>query len=46
AIDYILLGHNHGSEEFKGMCCFNLTDISQLIEKKVQQLRELASKFT
>ncbi|KFQ23340.1 hypothetical protein N332_05259, partial [Mesitornis unicolor] len=38
--------HNHECEEFKGMCCFNLTDNSQLIEKKVQQLKEMTSKFT
>ena len=23
AIDYLLLRHNHGCEQFKGLCCFN-----------------------
>ncbi|KFQ20050.1 hypothetical protein N332_10059, partial [Mesitornis unicolor] len=46
AVDCLLLRYNHGCEEFKGMSCFNLADNSQLIEKKLQQLRELASKFT
>ena len=27
AIDYLLLRHNHGCEEFKGLWSFNLTDI-------------------
>ncbi|KAM4722863.1 uncharacterized protein WCC33_009038 [Rhinophrynus dorsalis] len=29
AIDYLLLKHNHGCEEFEGMCCFNLSDHSK-----------------
>lgn len=44
AIDY-LLQHTHGCEEFKGMCCFNLTNNSQLIEGKIQQSKELASEI-
>ncbi|KFP60525.1 hypothetical protein N322_13355, partial [Cariama cristata] len=46
AVDYLLLRYNHGCEEFKGMYCFNLTDNSQLAERKIQQLKELASKVT
>ncbi|KFQ65027.1 hypothetical protein N335_06112, partial [Phaethon lepturus] len=45
AIDYLLLRHNHGCKEFKGMCCFNLTDNSELIKENVQDLKDLASKF-
>ena len=40
AIEYLLVGHNLGCEEFKGLCCFNLTDNSQLIEHKVKQIME------
>ncbi|KFV47206.1 hypothetical protein N328_11819, partial [Gavia stellata] len=40
AIDYLLLRHIHGREEFKGMCFFNLTDNSQVIEGKIQQLKQ------
>ncbi|KAF6104210.1 hypothetical protein HJG60_011217 [Phyllostomus discolor] len=43
AIDYLLLRHNHGCEEFKGLCCFNLTDTSQLIEHKVKQINDMVS---
>ena len=41
AIDYLLLRHNHGCEEFKGLCCFNLNDSSQLIEHKVKQVNDV-----
>ncbi|KFV02227.1 hypothetical protein N340_00071, partial [Tauraco erythrolophus] len=41
AIDYLLLRLNHGcKEEFKGMCCFQLTDNSQILEEKIKQLKE------
>lgn len=43
AVDYLLLRHNHGCEEFKGLCCFNLTDSSQLIEHKVKQVNDVVS---
>lgn len=26
AVDCLLLRHNHGCKEFKGLCCFNLSD--------------------
>lgn len=42
-IDYLLLRSNHGCEEFKGLCCFNLTDNSQLIEGKVKQIHNIVS---
>lgn len=45
AIDYLLLRHNHGCEEFKEICYFNLSDNSQFVEKKIQQLQDLASEF-
>ena len=43
AIDYLLLRHNHGCEEFKGLCYFNLTDSSQLIEHKIKQVNDVVS---
>ena len=43
AIDYLLLRHNHGCEEFKGLCCFKLTDSSQLIEHKVKQVNKVVT---
>ncbi|XP_059580914.1 syncytin-A-like [Alligator mississippiensis] len=41
AIDYLLLRHNLGCETLKGMCCFNLTDNSVLIEDKIGALQRL-----
>lgn len=44
ALDYLLLRHNHGCEEFKGLCCFNLSDNPQLLEQNIQQVKETISK--
>ncbi|KFQ39126.1 hypothetical protein N332_11445, partial [Mesitornis unicolor] len=35
AIDFLLLAHGHGCEDFDGLCCMNLTDHSEPIHKKV-----------
>ncbi|PKU29100.1 protein nynrin-like [Limosa lapponica baueri] len=43
AINYLLLRHNHGCEEFKRICCFNLTDNSKIIEGKIKQIHDLAT---
>ena len=43
AIDYLLLRHNYGCEEFKGLCCFNLTNSLQLTEHKVNQVNDVVS---
>lgn len=43
AIDYLLLRHNHGCEEYKGLCCFKLTDNSQSIEGKIKQIHNTIS---
>ncbi|NXW12075.1 ERB1 protein, partial [Fregetta grallaria] len=40
AIDFLLLAHGHGCEEFKGMCCMNLTDHSNSIHKQLAELRK------
>ncbi|KFW81108.1 hypothetical protein N305_04068, partial [Manacus vitellinus] len=40
AIDFLLLAHGHGCAEFEGMCCFNLSDHSASIHKKLQQLQD------
>lgn len=45
AIYYLLLRQNHGCEEFKGLCCFNLRDSSQLIESDIHHLKELTHKI-
>lgn len=44
--DYLLLRHNHGCEEFKGMCCFNLSDNSRLIEDYLKEMHVLSERIT
>ncbi|KFW10146.1 hypothetical protein N327_12873, partial [Fulmarus glacialis] len=39
AIDFLLLAHGHGCEDFEGMCCMNLSDHSQSIHKQLADLR-------
>lgn len=43
ARDYIRLRHNRGCDHFKGLCCFNLSDNSQLTEHDTQQVNETIS---
>ncbi|RMC14319.1 hypothetical protein DUI87_09413 [Hirundo rustica rustica] len=46
AIDYLLLAHGHGCEDFEGLCCMNLSDHSVSIHKQLQELRDLAGQIT
>ncbi|KFZ68129.1 hypothetical protein N338_08668, partial [Podiceps cristatus] len=46
AIDFLLLAQGHGCEEFEGMCCFNLSDHSESIHKKIQHLQDNLKKIT
>ncbi|TRZ06579.1 hypothetical protein HGM15179_020527 [Zosterops borbonicus] len=39
-IDYLLLAHGHGYQDFEGMCCFNLSSHSESIHANIQKLRE------
>ena len=43
-MSYLLLRHNHGYEELKGLCYYKLTDNSQLVEHKIKQINEEVSK--
>ncbi|KFO60100.1 hypothetical protein N302_10829, partial [Corvus brachyrhynchos] len=45
AIDYLLLVHGHGCEEFEGMCCMNLLDHSESIHESIQQLEDGIAKL-
>ncbi|KFP05182.1 hypothetical protein N300_03723, partial [Calypte anna] len=40
AIDFLLLAHGHGCEEFEGMCCMNLSDHSNSINRQLATLRD------
>ncbi|NXL34290.1 ERB1 protein, partial [Glaucidium brasilianum] len=39
AIDFLLLAHGHGCQDFDGMCCFNLSDNGQSIHSQLQWLK-------
>ncbi|XP_053824671.1 uncharacterized protein LOC128802378 [Vidua chalybeata] len=41
AIDFLPLAHRHGCQDFKGMCCFNLSSRSESIHANIQKLKEL-----
>ncbi|NXD73792.1 ENV2 protein, partial [Eolophus roseicapillus] len=45
AIDFLLLAHGHGCEDFDGMCCFNLSDHSKSIHARIQELQEHVNKI-
>ncbi|KGL72426.1 hypothetical protein N309_00221, partial [Tinamus guttatus] len=45
AIDFLLLAHGHGCEDFEGMCCLNLSDHSESIHKKIASLRKGLNKL-
>lgn len=45
AIDFLLLAQGHGCEDFKGMCCFNLSDHGQSIQKQLGWLKDHTQKI-
>ncbi|KGL87527.1 hypothetical protein N301_09487, partial [Charadrius vociferus] len=40
AIGFLLLAQGHGSDDFEGMCCMNLSDHSESVHKSIQMLKE------
>ncbi|XP_059347657.1 syncytin-A-like isoform X1 [Ammospiza nelsoni] len=45
AIDYLLLAHGHGCEEFEGMCCMNLSDHSRSIHESIKNIKDSINKL-
>ncbi|TRZ06405.1 hypothetical protein HGM15179_020701, partial [Zosterops borbonicus] len=45
AIDFLLLAHGHGCEDFEGLCCMNLSDNSLSIHANIQALRDSVAKL-
>lgn len=41
AIDFLLLVNGHGSQDFDGLCCMNLSDHSKSIHAHIQELQRL-----
>ncbi|KFQ42346.1 hypothetical protein N333_10775, partial [Nestor notabilis] len=39
ATDFLVLVQGHGCEEFKDMCCMNLSDHLESIHKQLNQLK-------
>ncbi|XP_075450936.1 uncharacterized protein LOC142492127 [Ascaphus truei] len=46
AIDYLLLKHEHGCQDFQGMCCFNLSDHSKSLQNHVADIKTLVADIT
>ncbi|KFO52781.1 hypothetical protein N302_10265, partial [Corvus brachyrhynchos] len=38
AIDFLLLAHGHGCEDFDDMCCMNLSDHSKSVFANIKDL--------
>ncbi|KFQ17367.1 hypothetical protein N331_11671, partial [Merops nubicus] len=45
AIDFLLLAHGHGCDDFDGMCCMNLSDHSESIHGSIQLLKQGVQKL-
>ncbi|XP_051651534.1 uncharacterized protein LOC127474573 [Manacus candei] len=45
AIDFLLLAHGHGCQEFEGMCCMNFSDHSESIHQSINQLKSLVGEI-
>ncbi|KFO52786.1 hypothetical protein N302_14859, partial [Corvus brachyrhynchos] len=45
AIDFLLLAHGHGCEDFEGMCCMDLEDHSKSIHTEIKNLIEHSQKI-
>ncbi|KFO52437.1 hypothetical protein N302_03223, partial [Corvus brachyrhynchos] len=45
AIDFLLLAHGRGCEDFDGMCCMNLSDHSQSVHTSIKALQDSLAKL-
>lgn len=45
AIDFLLLVHGHGCQDFEGLCCFNLSSHAESISKSIQLLKKQVQKI-
>lgn len=46
AIDFLLLAHGHGCQQFEGLCCFNLSSQSRSIHQRLQDMDSLLANMT
>ncbi|KFV65473.1 hypothetical protein N307_05188, partial [Dryobates pubescens] len=40
AIDFLLLAQGHGCQDFDGLCCMNLSELSQSVHYSIQDLQD------
>ncbi|XP_015704681.2 LOW QUALITY PROTEIN: uncharacterized protein LOC107306240 [Coturnix japonica] len=45
AIDFLLLAQGHGCQDVEGMCCFNLSDHSESLHKKLAWMQDHTKKI-
>lgn len=45
AINFFLLAHAHGCQDFEGMCCMNLSAPSESISKSIANLKDRVNQF-
>ncbi|KFZ53602.1 hypothetical protein N338_12854, partial [Podiceps cristatus] len=45
AIDFLLSAHGHGCEDFDGLCCMDLSDHTESIHKRINELHKLVEKL-
>lgn len=46
ATDFLLLAQGHGCTGLSGMCCFNLSDHSESIHKKLEKMKNNTQQIT
>ncbi|KFQ09839.1 hypothetical protein N329_08662, partial [Haliaeetus albicilla] len=42
AIDFLLLAHGHGCQDFDGLCCMSLSYHSTSVHAQIQELQRLS----
>lgn len=45
ATDFLLLKHHLGCQQFPGMCCFNITDYSNVIQQQIDEMKKEINKI-
>ena len=45
-VDHLLLKEHKGCEQFPGMCCFNLFDLSHTIQSQLDNIHNIINKFS
>ncbi|KFW74295.1 hypothetical protein N305_10245, partial [Manacus vitellinus] len=46
AIDFLLLAHGHGCQDFEGLCCLNSSDHAEALHHSIKKLKNLVNVIT